>query len=144
MKRNFAYSSDDHGQPRWPGASGSASGEAGPSGDKAKVMQGALGAGWVLGSLCSQSPSVTTSLCWAGDKVGSCLVPGDLQPSASDLTLAPAGHAQVGVGSWEDSAPSPSLSFSPSPRESPEASSTLDIKEKYCTVASAREVIMRI
>ena len=76
--KNLACSSGDRGQPCWPGASGSVSGEAGPSGDMAKVMQGAVGAGWVLVSPCSQIPSVTTSLCRARDKVGCCLVPGDL------------------------------------------------------------------
>ena len=42
--------------------------EAGPSGDKVKFMQGALGGGWSLVSLCSQDASGTTSLCWVRDK----------------------------------------------------------------------------
>lgn len=83
---------------------------------------------------------MTSSLCWARDTAGCCLVLGDLQPSGQGLALAP---AQVGVGNWKDSAPcSPKLALSftflssfPSPQESPEASSPLDIKEKYCTLA---------
>lgn len=110
--------------------------------------------GWSLVSLCSKDPSGTTSLCWVRDKADCYfdLVTFSLPLKVSPEFLLGVQTARVGGGgSWNDPAPSPHacllLLFLVILPVSPGATTSifaLDIKEKYCTLASAREVIMRI